>query len=229
MLVAADRATNMTTQKTPNNFISLISDDSDGSDIIFLGPSKGKVHEQGSYVLCFDVGSCNLGFCAAKLEGATFKIIECLLFDISLSSQVASELAHAVSKIVRTVHSQYSNFPIKCIYIERQIFFMGSRGSRFSQAFSKNSRIECALHTAWATLGLKTVAASPPAKTYVELKTLTYYQRKKHSIKLIESWMSENSPMRNRFTDNPVRYVQEVKKKDDICDCILILMSVLMK
>ena len=199
------------------------SDASSDSDIIILDAFNEVTNPQSickaKLVFSFDIGTRNLAYACAEIASRPPKIIDCELFDLSEEGEATGWIPRALVAIVNELLTRHSQDNVSSVLIERQIEFMGGRNSRYSLACVKNTQVEYALHAAFEAKGIRVTRTQPPSTCYPQMKNLSYYKRKKMSVKLLTDLIESSTIL----SPSVVSYIQACDKKDDISDCILSL------
>ena len=170
-----------------------------------------------SLIISIDVGMKNLCYSLALFHNSrkSYQVVDCRLESMG---EKITDIDKNVSNLVRRLNEENKLYSTITVVIEKQINFKSS-GSRFSLAPARNSRIEGCLHSAFASVGIKTHSYRLPNE-----RGLSYYQRKKKSVKTFQEMLT-SEPFCHIVAISVKDLFHSSEKKDDISDSVRMLIS----
>ena len=179
--------------------------------------------EEDSFILSFDIGTKNLAMAAAKIVGDGLFILASKLFAVNFKGDNAGNVAVNIIGVVDDVLNLFSAPQIKQVIIERQMIgnmrgvrTHSNRPMMSSLICAKNSRIECALHTAFKARGVLTKVVSP-----IRMHSCVGYKnRKRESVNVCKDLITKRPDL---FHQDVKDFFCNAKKKDDLADSILLV------
>lgn len=182
---------------------------------IYISSGEEDSDDNEQVQIAVDIGQHNLAYACSR--GG--RIIDCNLESVYTKGINCQELAQNAIDLVVKLIEKYGVIGIKRVLLEKQVPFQPARP--YSQAGSINSRIECALHTAFLSAGIATEVVIP-ARTFSRDK-VSYYQRKKRSSRLALLRMASKHESNEFFSKHAVAQWYSFEKKDDLSDCFNML------
>ena len=155
----------------------------------------------------------------------TDKLVYLKKFNLNLQIYTAKAISSSINVIWQSILLVYPKRLISLVLIEKQIWFLGVNTSRFSQACTKNTAVECALHGICLGMGLTTLTMNPKKSV---ANTGSYKGNKNNSIKMVNGIIKNglclktaNSSVNVSLNISCSSIFEHLHKKYDVADSII--------